>query len=91
MGVDHLSWSRMYPPAARPLDPIRQLAVAVVSQAVEDLHASQPLVRRDAARFFQGDAFDVWASLTPLDPSAVRARLVVLRLVDDDGCPCGPR
>lgn len=84
MGVDSLAWSRMYPPAQTPLSPIRRLATAVVHQALDDLAAPQPLVRRDAQRFFRGEAFEAWGSLTPLNVAAVRQRLVILRLVDGD-------
>ena len=84
MGVDCLAFERMYPRPERLVEPIHRLAVAVVHQAVDDLAAPQPLVRRSAVRFFRSDAFDTWCGLTPLNPAAVRARLVILRLVEGD-------
>ena len=84
MGIDQLALDQMFPRPERPLDPVRRLAVAVVHQAFDDLQAPEPLVRRDAIRFFTSDSFEVWGKLTPLCVPAVRSRLVFLRLVEPD-------
>ena len=87
MGIDREAFDALYPLAERPLQPLQKLAVEVIRQAHQDLQAPDPLVQRDAQRFFAGPAFPVWASFTSLSVPAVRRRLVILRLVDadDDG------
>jgi hypothetical protein len=84
MAVDLLILQSMYPPSQPEPAPLTRLACAIVTQAVEDLRAPDPLLQRDARRFFAGNAFTTWAQYTPLDVSAVRRQLVILRLTDDD-------
>jgi hypothetical protein len=85
MGIDQRVLDLMYPRAERPVQPVERLACAVVHQAFADLQDSEPLLRRDAIRFFRGDSFETWGKLTPLNIEATRSRLVILRLVDEDG------
>ena len=82
--VDLQSLARMHPAPERPGQPVARLACAVISQAVDDLRAPEPQVRRDAQRFFRGDSFETWGGFTGLNVPAVRSRLLVLTLHDGD-------
>jgi hypothetical protein len=86
MGIDREVFSRMYPPAARPVAPIQRLATAVVHQAVTDLRSPEASVptRARAASFIASESFIIWCRLTEVvDPEAARARLLA------DGLPPG--
>ena len=84
MGIDDRALRQMHPAPEQPGQPVARLACAVVHQALDDLSAPEPQVRRDAIRFFRSDAFPTWAGFTGLNVPAVRRRLLVLRLVEDD-------
>jgi len=80
----------MYPPASVDV-PLRRIAAAVVGQAVADLRGAQPRQRKHAEAFIKSQSFTTWCGLTPLDPHAVRERLLVLRLTDEaDKAPDQP-
>jgi hypothetical protein len=58
-------------------DGVRRLAIAVLQQAVADLHSATPEYRRSAAAFIdRREDFDqFWCALVGLDGDAVRERL----------------
>jgi hypothetical protein len=57
----------------------RALAVAVLRQALADLHHGSPRWRADAAAFLEGcgDGLDFWSSVAGLDADLIRQRTVL--------------
>jgi hypothetical protein len=58
-------------------DGVRRLAIAVLQQAVADLHSAIPEYRRSAEAFMarREDFHGFWCALVGLDGDAVRERL----------------
>ena len=72
-GIDQRALDAMRPRAAPAYRPLAALAVAVIQEALDDLHSPQVRVRAKAAAFFRSPSLEDWCVyLDQLNAEAVR-------------------